>query len=49
VFGLARHGISLGASIGLSVDLSAIVLAIYDSLHALTDRARARIAVVSGG
>jgi len=48
-FGLARHGISLGASIGLSVDLSAIVLAIYDSLNALTDRVRARIAVVSGG
>jgi hypothetical protein len=44
VFGLARHGIALGASIGLSVDLSGITLAIYDSVHDMVDRARARIA-----
>ena len=37
-FGLARHGLSLGASIGLSVNLSAITLAIYDSARALAGR-----------
>jgi hypothetical protein len=48
VYGLARHGISLGASIGLSVDLSGITLAIYDSVRDLVDRARARIPVGVG-
>ena len=43
VFGLARHGVSLGASIGLSVDLSGIALAIYDSVRDLASRTRARI------
>jgi len=42
VFGLARHGISLGASIGLSLDLSGIALAIYDSVRDLWNRGRAR-------
>lgn len=46
---LARHGISLGASIGLSVDLSGIALAIYDAARDLWDRAHARLAVVGGG
>jgi hypothetical protein len=49
VFGLARHGISLGASIGFSADRSGIALAIYDSVRDLGHRARARIAIGSGG
>ena len=38
-FGLSRNGVSLGAAIGLSVDLSAISLAIYDRMRALVGQA----------
>ena len=44
-FGLNRHGISLGASVGLSVDLSAMALAIYDSIRGIADRVRASVAL----
>jgi len=49
LYGLARHGISLGASIGLSLDLSGIALAIYDSVRDLAGRARASIGVGDAG
>lgn len=44
VFGLARHGISLSASVGLSIDLSGIALAISDAARDLWDRTRAHFA-----